>query len=180
MRNALTVLAVVGCASASFAQSQFDTGAFSLASPNMLTFTFEADDNGTAIGGFSIWCDYIGDGGNTWASDTNCVITAPDGQTVAIGGFGSPSDLDYDYQGSISADPGTYTSGPHTGYIDGGPSGGVYTVKLTQDFGIGLFNNFQVNIIRDTPTCYADCNGDGVLNILDFVCFQQEFQKGCP
>jgi hypothetical protein len=26
--------------------------------------------------------------------------------------------------------------------------------------------------------CYADCNGDGVLNILDFVCFQGRFQQG--
>jgi hypothetical protein len=26
----------------------------------------------------------------------------------------------------------------------------------------------------------ADCNADGVLNILDFVCFQGEFQGGCP
>jgi len=26
----------------------------------------------------------------------------------------------------------------------------------------------------------ADCNGDGVLNILDFVCYQGEFQAGCP
>ena len=26
----------------------------------------------------------------------------------------------------------------------------------------------------------ADCNGDGSLNILDFVCFQSEFQAGCP
>ena len=26
----------------------------------------------------------------------------------------------------------------------------------------------------------ADCNGDGALNILDFVCFQGLFQAGCP
>jgi hypothetical protein len=26
----------------------------------------------------------------------------------------------------------------------------------------------------------ADCNGDGSLNILDFVCFQGIFQEGCP
>jgi hypothetical protein len=26
----------------------------------------------------------------------------------------------------------------------------------------------------------ADCNGDGVLNILDFICFQSAFQAGCP
>jgi len=25
----------------------------------------------------------------------------------------------------------------------------------------------------------ADCNGDGVLNVLDFVCFQAEFAAGC-
>jgi hypothetical protein len=25
----------------------------------------------------------------------------------------------------------------------------------------------------------ADCNDDGALNILDFVCFQGEFQQGC-
>jgi hypothetical protein len=28
--------------------------------------------------------------------------------------------------------------------------------------------------------CPADCNGDGVLNILDFVCFQGVFQAGDP
>ena len=25
----------------------------------------------------------------------------------------------------------------------------------------------------------ADCNGDGMLNVLDFVCFQQKFLQGC-
>ncbi|MFG0313015.1 MAG: hypothetical protein ACF8LL_02345 [Phycisphaerales bacterium] len=28
--------------------------------------------------------------------------------------------------------------------------------------------------------CQADCNGDGQLNILDFVCFQGLFVQGCP
>lgn len=28
--------------------------------------------------------------------------------------------------------------------------------------------------------CYADCNGDGVLNIADFGCFQSRFALGCP
>ena len=149
MRSALAALAVAGSASMALGQAQFNTGAFSLASPNMLTFTFQKDAAGSVVDGFSIFIDYVGDGGNTWASDTNCMITAPDGQTVSIGGFGSPSDLDYDYQGSVSANPGTYGSGPHFGWIDGGPSQGTYTVKLTQDFGIGIFNNFQVNILRE-------------------------------
>jgi len=131
-----------------FGQGEFHTGAYTLASPGMLTFTFTKDAPGQTIEGFSIWVDYVGDGGNTWASDTNAMITTPDGQSVGIGGFGSPADLDYDYQGSGSADPGVYHSGPHFGYIDGGPASGTYTLKLTQDFGVGIFNDFQVNILR--------------------------------
>jgi hypothetical protein len=30
------------------------------------------------------------------------------------------------------------------------------------------------------PTCYADCNGDGVLGLADFGCFQTKFALGCP
>jgi hypothetical protein len=32
----------------------------------------------------------------------------------------------------------------------------------------------------DASTCAADINGDGVLNILDFVCFQQQWQAMSP
>jgi hypothetical protein len=28
--------------------------------------------------------------------------------------------------------------------------------------------------------CYADCNGDGVLGLADFECFQTKFALGCP
>ena len=30
------------------------------------------------------------------------------------------------------------------------------------------------------PSCYADCNGDGQLNLADFGCFQTKFALGCP
>jgi hypothetical protein len=30
------------------------------------------------------------------------------------------------------------------------------------------------------PTCYADCNGDGVLGLADFGCFQTKFALGDP
>lgn len=147
MRQAVTVLAVVGAASVALAGSDtFSTGPQTFT--GVTTFTFTKADDGQTVAGFSVWVDYIGDGGNTWASDTNLMITAPDGQTVSIGGFGSPADLDYDYQGSVSAGPGVYMSGPHTGWIDGGPNGGTYTLKMTQDFGIGFFNDFSVHIIR--------------------------------
>jgi hypothetical protein len=28
--------------------------------------------------------------------------------------------------------------------------------------------------------CYADCNGDGMLDVFDFLCFQDAFVMGCP
>ena len=37
---------------------------------------------------------------------------------------------------------------------------------------------FQNAFVTADPQ--ADCNGDGALNILDFVCFQGEFESGCP
>jgi hypothetical protein len=37
---------------------------------------------------------------------------------------------------------------------------------------------FQNLFKADSPG--ADCNGDGSLNILDFVCYQNAFKNGCP
>ena len=37
---------------------------------------------------------------------------------------------------------------------------------------------FQQQFLAGAPL--ADCNGDGALSILDFVCFQQAFVEGCP
>jgi len=146
MRQAVTVLAVAGAASMAMGQATFSTGPQTFTGVH--TFTFTKDAPGQVVAGFSVWVDYIGDGGGTWASDTNLMITAPDGQTVSIGGFGTPADLDYDYQGSVSADPGVYMSGPHVGWIDGGPASGTYTLKMTQDFGVGFFADFSVHILR--------------------------------
>ena len=40
------------------------------------------------------------------------------------------------------------------------------------------FVAFQELFVQSDPT--ADCDGNGQWNILDFVCFQQLFQAGCP
>ncbi len=155
MRVAAFALATVGAASVALGQATFSTGPATFTSTHV--FTFQKGGNGDVVNGFSIWVDYIGDGGGTWASDTNCMVQTPDGQQVSIGGFGTPADLDYDYQGSGSADPGIYTSGPHFGFIDGGASDGVYTVKLTQDFGTGVFADFQVLMLRG-DAAVTSCN----------------------
>ncbi|MCC6660515.1 MAG: hypothetical protein IT437_06470 [Phycisphaerales bacterium] len=39
---------------------------------------------------------------------------------------------------------------------------------------------FKVVAYTCTSQCYADCNGDGVLNLADFGCFQTKFATGDP
>ena len=40
------------------------------------------------------------------------------------------------------------------------------------------FGCFQTKFAVGDP--YADCNGDGVRNLSDFGCFQTKFALGCP
>lgn len=49
---------------------------------------------------------------------------------------------------------------------------GITLLGLTVDMGA-----YEVQV--DQTVCTADANGDGLLNILDFVTFQQLFQLGC-
>ena len=42
-----------------------------------------------------------------------------------------------------------------------------------------LFGDEATWLATLNPFCYADCNDDGELSILDFICFQLAFQAGC-
>jgi hypothetical protein len=42
----------------------------------------------------------------------------------------------------------------------------------------GFINSFVLEL--GGPTCYPDCNGDGVLGLADFGCFQTKFALGDP
>jgi hypothetical protein len=44
--------------------------------------------------------------------------------------------------------------------------------------GLADFGCFQTKFALQNP--YADCNGDGVLGLADFGCFQTKFALGCP
>ena len=39
-------------------------------------------------------------------------------------------------------------------------------------------DNLTIEQLEDC--CYADCDGNGVLDFFDFLCFQNEFAVGCP
>jgi hypothetical protein len=70
--------------------------------------------------------------------------------------------------------PGQQTQGVtyalHTVKIGEGESIEIATTTVV---GFATLNGFQ---IKPVGGCDADCNGDGSLNILDFVCFQGEWQ----
>lgn len=58
------------------------------------------------------------------------------------------------------------------------PTADAFTVRLAggeQMKGAGAPDMIGLGVIR--PNCVADCNADGQLNILDFVCFQSEWQN---
>lgn len=51
-------------------------------------------------------------------------------------------------------------------------------IELVAQAGTAYFDD--VTVTADSPTCYADCDGNGMLDIFDFLCFQNEFAAGCP
>ena len=77
----------------------------------------------------------------------------------------------------------TVTYEPPDRYLDGGAAGGLappngfrFFVGSATVVGNTLaFDNMSIEA-AEVP-CPADCNGDGLLNILDFVCFQTEWQN---
>jgi glucose/arabinose dehydrogenase len=60
------------------------------------------------------------------------------------------------------------------------PACGLCYVDCNGDGVVGLadFGCFQTRFALQHP--YADCNGDGQINLADFGCFQTKFALGCP
>lgn len=116
-------------------------------------------DNPNQVIGFSFAGDYVVQDPGGWGSDTHMRITGPSGSTVGIGGFGSPSDLDWDFQGPDSAPLGFYSSGPHFHGAKGAPvfnsngdgstnKPGNWSIVFTQDFGAAgtIWENVEITL----------------------------------
>lgn len=70
----------------------------------------------------------------------------------------------------VDGDPGNVV-------IDGLTEWVVYSADGSE---IPLALNGGQRVRLRTAGCSADCNGDGILNVLDFVCFQLEWQRQTP
>jgi len=72
----------------------------------------------------------------------------------------------------------------------GGNGGQVWRIELNDCYadcsvgtGVGVLDIFDFLCFQDafvTMTPYADCTGEGTFDIFDFLCFQDAFIAGCP
>lgn len=134
---------------------KLELGGFTLVSPanggSPVVISFDLEENGADVVGFSFSGNASGitDTGS-WASDTNLVIDAPDGQSTSIGGFSGTPDFDWDFDGAGSTDDGFYESGPHLAF-NAAPKAGTWTFTFTNDW---------------DSTAASDISWDGVSIIL--------------
>lgn len=49
------------------------------------------------------------------------------------------------------------------------------TIRVTSAFGDGFFGISELQLSGFPAPCYADCDGNGALNIFDYICFGQAF-----
>jgi len=106
---------------------------------------------------------------------------AIDWHSIDAGG-GVSSGGDFVLRGAIGQhDAGAAAAGDltlHAGFLAGaGPQSCTADCDGDGQLNILDFVCFQQSFGSQDPV--ADCNGDGQFNILDFVCYQQLFNDGC-
>jgi len=94
----------------------------------------------------------------------------------------APEFVEYVTSRDFSGDPAAGTAG------DLGPEGLVFIPGDESPTGDTLLvaaheisgTTAIFRVVENTPPCYADCDGNGQLNVLDFFCFHQAFLSGDP
>jgi hypothetical protein len=123
--------------------------------------------------------------------DGFATITFNDGPVSGVGGFVNyaPDFGDYtiaalDSDGKVLESYNIVQDAPIStpGGLDAGVFRGIQRAK-NDIYAFRL--SFAFNVIDDLAFsrgggCFADCDGNGALNILDFVCYQGLFQSGDP
>ncbi len=131
---------------------------------------------GLAAAGLAGWngsnWSTLGTGGPTYAPQAFCVL---DGHLI-VGGFASVPGHVGRWDGKTWEIP--WPSGLSQGanplavWRDGLAVGGVH---------VGPTGHVTARVVRwGCPGCYPDCDGSGVLDINDYVCFQTRFTLGDP
>jgi hypothetical protein len=128
-----------------------------------------------ALGTFNTFGIYHGSNGGGWggAGTGFFTLTAPFQSarmtvTISNGGDHLQVDFDTDFNGT----PDQTYSADGVNLISGGFGTGWGIGAYNQSY----FDNWNVGPVA--PVCYPDCNGDGVLGLADFGCFQTKFALG--
>jgi len=115
--------------------------------------TFEVE--GLAPGSYDVYV-------YAWAPDSAGFITS-----VNVNGAGA--------ENVGGAWPGGYVEGTNYALQSVDAPDGTLTIALTTVAGFGSLNGLQIVQADGKTPCIGDCDENGVANILDFVCFQQEW-----
>jgi hypothetical protein len=81
--------------------------------------------------------------------------------------------------GDVTPLPAYGNLGNHSSIAWVGPVGGDCYPDCNGDGALNILDFVCFQGLFQNGDNAADCNGDGALNILDFVCFQGAFQQGC-
>ena len=130
-------LAVGGAAFAS-GDDVINVPTFTLGGGESISFDFVLEPNNKVITGFLFegFFDDLADGGS-WGSDLRMEIFGPNGFVYSIGGFDTPSDDVWDFDGGGSDEDGFYTHDGTDRFIDNPMAKGDITIRFTNDFSVG-------------------------------------------
>ena len=154
-----------------------DLGDALLAGGQSHTFGVGLGGTPLCVVGFSVEFDYSEPyPDSSLASDLRVIITAPDSTTYTVGGFDTPSDANWSFQGPGSNGPGHYGDHPDDIFLHWLPNpqpNEVWLGELVNDRGFdfysNLYQNIQVHFYVGPVPCDADVNGNDMVDVGDLM-----------
>ncbi|MCH7792817.1 MAG: VCBS repeat-containing protein [Planctomycetes bacterium] len=102
---------------------------------------------------------------------------------LAVANFGSSQPYDGTVSVLLGVGDGTFADAVHydTGYGSGSVAIGDLDGDQAPDLAVANWFSHTVSVLlNQSQVCYADCDPNGVLDIFDFLCFQNSFVLGEP
>jgi|GEM_PF-2630795 len=115
----------------------------------------------------------------TWASDLKMEVTGPDGATFSVGGFDKPGDVQWDFFGPGSSEPGTYVSTHPDVFSAGALDEGNWEFTFTHDLAVSnavmSWSAVEVTLTRQSlvrdgiSDSFIVCEGSGTPVQVDYI-----------
>jgi hypothetical protein len=139
-------------------------------------------DHSNSIGGTLSWDLWVSGVGNTDDEVPDVSLISAD-LTLVID-IGDPADDDMWIKRSVLL---SHTAGWKVATLDGpGASpadfaevmSGLTELQIRAEYLVGGDHAWLDNVVMSAGDCYADCDGNGALDLFDFLCFVNDFNAG--